>query len=141
MVNKPEPNWQPIKNLPMIADVIDGQLTDVKEQYATLLEARDKPYVLNDVIVQRTIKVYTEQIDFIWAFEEQLSIWKNEQFLTLNQKNEIDRLQGQVLELQKVLSDILTLAKELEMGTIEKVMSKSDMELGIEYLKKLKLKL
>jgi hypothetical protein len=31
MNNKPQPNWQPIKNMPMISNLIDSQLTDAKE--------------------------------------------------------------------------------------------------------------
>jgi hypothetical protein len=34
------------------------------------------------------------------------------------------------------VSNILELADELKSGTIEKVMAKSDFELGIEFLKK-----
>lgn len=32
MNNKPQPNWQPIKNMPMIANLIDSQLTATKMQ-------------------------------------------------------------------------------------------------------------
>ena len=136
MNNKPQPNWQPIKNIPMIANLIDSQLTDAKEQYTTLLEARNKPHVLNDSIVQRTINVYTEQLDFTQVFEKQLLKWEKEEYLTPIQQTEICRLQDQVKHSYKTLTDILALSEELEMGTIEKVMEKSDLELGIESLKK-----
>ncbi|AOM14587.1 hypothetical protein [Bacillus thuringiensis] len=43
---KNQPNWQPIQNLPIIANLIDGQSSDAKEQYINLLEARNKPQVL-----------------------------------------------------------------------------------------------
>ncbi len=36
----------------------------------------------------------------------------------------------------KTLKDIMALAEELKMGTIEKVMEKSDLEIDIESLKK-----
>ncbi|WP_291635168.1 hypothetical protein [Clostridium sp.] len=36
----------------------------------------------------------------------------------------------------KTLTDIIALAEELKMGTIEKVMEKSNLKLGIESLKK-----
>ena len=136
MNNKLQPNWQPIKNMPMIANLIDNQLTDAKEQYITLSEARNKPYVLNDSIVQRTIKVYTEQLDFTQVFEKQLLKWENEEYLKPNQQIEICRLQEQVKQSYKTLTDILDLSEELKSGTIEKVMEKSDLELGIESLKK-----
>jgi len=136
MNNKPEPNWYPIKNMPMIAILIDSQLADLKDQYASLIEARPKPHVLTDAIVQRITRVYTEQLDFAWVYEEQISKWGKEQQLTATQQKEIERLQVQVQGIRKLLVDILALAEELKMGTIEKVMTKSDFELGMEYFKK-----
>jgi len=91
---------------------------------------------LNDSIVRRTIKVYTEQLDFTQVFEKQLLKWEKEEYLMPNQQAEICRLQDQVKYSYKTLTDILDLAEELKMGTIENVMEKSDLELGIESLKK-----
>ncbi|EJR92721.1 hypothetical protein [Bacillus mycoides] len=132
------PNWQPIQNLPIIANLIDGQSSDAKEQYINLLEARNKPHVLNDAIIQRTIRVYTEQLEFVWIFKEQLSKWIKEERLTPVEQSEIERLQGQVQQLHHTLTDILTLTEELKEGTYEKVMEKSDLQLGIESLQKIK---
>ena len=41
-------------------------------------------------------------------------------------------LEGQLERLRAVLSAILELAAELKQGTIERVLAKSDLELGIE---------
>jgi len=49
----------------------------------------------------------------------------------------VERLQGQMAALHKVVDDILALADELGRGTIEKVMAKDDMELGLEFLLRL----
>ncbi|MBG9539702.1 hypothetical protein ABE42_24430 [Bacillus thuringiensis] len=133
-----QPNWQPIQNLPIIANLIDGQSSDAKEQYVNLLEALSKPHVLNDAIIQRTIHVYTEQLEFVWIFEEQLSKWKKEERLTPIEQSEIERLQGQVQQLHSILTDILAITEKLKDGTYEKVMAKSDLQLGIESLQKIK---
>ncbi|PEP92130.1 hypothetical protein [Bacillus toyonensis] len=133
-----QPNWQPIQNLPIIANLIDGQSTDAKEQYVNLLEARNKPHVLNDAIIRRTIHVYTEQLEFLWIFEEQLSKWQKEECLTPIEQSEVERLQGQVQQLHHILTDILTLTDKLKEGTYEKVMEKSDWQLGMESLQKIK---
>lgn len=133
-----QPNWQPIQNLPIIANLIDGQSSDAKEQYVNLLEALNKPHVLNDAIIQRTIHVYTEQLEFIWIFEEQLSKWKKEERLTPIEQSEIERLQGQVQQLHSILTDILAITEKLKDGTYEKVMAKSDLQLGIESLQRIK---
>ena len=55
---------------------------------------------------------------------------------TFERCTEICRLQDQVKHSYKTLTDIIALAEELKMGTIEKVMEKSNLKLGIESLKK-----
>ena len=94
---------------------------------------RDRPYVLDDATVERSLKLHTEQRDFLWVFAEQLARWRHER-PTDAQRRELDRLEGQLERLQAVLEDILRLAEELKQGTIERVLAKSDLELGIEAL-------
>ena len=133
MVDDPTPHWQPLTALPLIASLIDGELADGQEHYATLLAGRDRPHVLDDATVERSIKLHTEQRDFLWVFAEQLARWRNEQ-LTDAQRRELNRLEGQLERLRTVLDAILELAEELQHGTIERVLAKSDLELGIEAL-------
>ena len=133
MPSKQTPNWQPISALPMIARMVDDLLEGAQEQYQTFQEVKDRPYVLNDAIVQRTVRVYTEQMEDVWLYEEQLARWKKED-LTSAQEQEIHRLDKQVEQLRKVLTDILTLADRLKQGTIEKILAKDDAELALEVL-------
>ncbi|MGO9902882.1 MAG: hypothetical protein ACLP0J_25060 [Solirubrobacteraceae bacterium] len=44
----------------MIAKLIDEELADARELYATLSDARSKPHVLDDQTVQRVQRVYGE---------------------------------------------------------------------------------
>ena len=133
LADDPAPHWPPLAALPLIASLIDGELADGQEHHATLLSVRDRPYVLDDAIVERSIRLHTEQRNFLWVFAEQLSRWRNEHPSDA-QRRELDRLEGQLERLRKVLSDILELATELQQGTIERVLAKSDLELGIEAL-------
>lgn len=133
MADDPAPNWQPLTALPLIASLIDGELADGQEHHATLLAVRDRPYVLDDATVERTIKLHTEQRDFLGVFAEQLERWRHEQ-PPVAQRRELDRLEGQLERLRAVLTDILALAEELKQGTIERVLAKSDLELGLEAL-------
>ena len=136
MADNPTPNWQPLTALSLIASLIDGELADGQEHHATLLSVRDRPYVLDDATVERTIKLHAEQRDFLGVFAEQLARWRNEHPSDA-QRRELDRLEGQLERLRKVLSDILALAEELQQGTIERVLAKSDLELGIAALLRL----
>ncbi|MBG9615719.1 hypothetical protein [Bacillus cereus] len=115
----------------MIANMIDGQLEESQKQYITLLETQQKPHVLEDYTTHRVIQVYTDQLEFLPIYIIQLEKWQTEMSLTLHQQNEIKRLQEQVTQWRPVLTDILNLANKLKEETIEKVMSKSDLELGI----------
>ncbi len=38
-------NWQPIREMPLIASMIDGALDDTREHLETLSEARVRPHV------------------------------------------------------------------------------------------------
>ena len=48
MPQQPQPQWQPITQLALIASHIDGMLEAAQEQYETLQPARAKPHVLDN---------------------------------------------------------------------------------------------
>lgn len=118
MKNKQQPNWQPIESLPMIAFMIDGQSEDIKKQYTNFLEAQHRPYALDYALIERTIKVHSEQLGYMDLYKEQLLKWENEESLTIEQQSEINRLERQVSTLQDTLKNILNLANEIKMDKI-----------------------
>ena len=139
MPQRPEhltPQWQPIDKLPVIAYAIDGMLESAEEQYPTLEKARPRPHMLDDYTVGRVVEVYTEQRDDLWLYEEQLRRW-SVQALTAAQRREVERLTGQLGRLRAVIDKILALMDELKGGTIEKMLAKSDLEVGLEMLTRL----
>ena len=127
MAKQPSPQWQPIERLPLIATHIDGMLESASEQYETLQLAKPKPYVLDDYTVGRVLQVYTTQQGDLWLFDEQLRRWECGK-LTAAQRQEVERLAGQMLQLHEVISAILRLAEQLQERTIEKVLAKSDVD-------------
>ena len=131
MADDPTPHGPPLAALPLVASLIDGELADGEEHHATLLAVRDRPYVLDDATGERSIKLHTEQRDSLGVFAEQLARWRHEQ-PTSTQRRERDRLVGQLERLRAVLNAILELAGELQQGTLERVLAKSDLERGLE---------
>ena len=131
--DEPEPIWQPISRLPLIASIIDGMLADDRQTSATLLEARPKPHVLDDATVARTKRVFTEQQDDLWLYEEQLARWRHEA-LTTGQRREVERLAGQLTRVREVVAAILALADELAPRTIDRLLAMDDAELGLATL-------
>lgn len=52
-------------------------MTDsAEEQLTNLQEAETRPHVLDDATVDRLIRVYTEQKEDLWLYEEQLARWR-----------------------------------------------------------------
>ncbi|MGO9958778.1 MAG: hypothetical protein ACLP50_22915 [Solirubrobacteraceae bacterium] len=98
--------------LPVIAQLIDEELADTRELYATLSDARSKPHVLDDQTVQRVQRVYGEK-------------WE---------RAEVDRVAGELVPLRAVIEMTLELADELKHGTIDAIMRTSDLQLGLETL-------
>jgi hypothetical protein len=127
------PQWQPIERLALIASHIDGMLESATEQYETLQLAKPKPFVLDDYTVGRVIEVFTTQQGDLGLFDEQLRRWERGP-LTNAQRREVERLADQMLRLHEVINAILRLAEQLKERTIEKVLAKSDVELGLETL-------
>jgi len=117
----------------MVATHIDGMLQADREQYETLLEAKPKPHVLDDFTINRVIAAFTTQRNDFGLFDQQLQRWA---VLPLSdqQRREVERLMEQMRLLRENNEQVLTLARELSKGTIEKVMAKTDVELGLEFL-------
>lgn len=133
VTSRGEPSWQPISMLATIASLIDGGLVDAREHYATLLQARPKPYVLDDAMIERTKRVNGEGVEWCDVYDQQLRRWRGQR-LSDAQRREITRLEGVNHELRSVLTQTLDLAGELAGGTIERQLAKSGVELGLEYL-------
>ena len=133
MPNQLTPQWQPIEKLPLIASLIDGTLDTTSEQYESLTEAKQQPYSLDDALVNRAIKAFTNQKGDLLTYDEQLTRWKAQR-LTPKQHAEVERLNGQMKKLHKLTSATLALAEELQELTIERLLEKDDAEVGLEYL-------
>jgi len=130
---KKEIQWKSIQFLPTMISLIAGDLDNVKEQYESLLAVKDKPHVLNDHIVGRIIKLYTEKIDEHWYYEKQIQIW-SETNLTEQQKGDIERLNSWIHKIKEINERVLELAKLISENTIDKILAKDDMELALEVL-------
>lgn len=128
--NKKNITWQKISFLPQIAEMIDGMLDAAKETYEPLCQIK----VHDDFTIKRIFEVTGQQVEDEWMYEEQLKNWLHSPNLETVQRHEILRLQGQMLELKKVNRKILGIAEEHKDKTIEKILGKSDVELGIDFL-------
>ncbi len=132
-MNQRTPNWQPVSALPKIASLIEGMVTDTSTQWETLQSARVKPHVLDAELVERIERVYSEQLHTSELLKEQLSRWRREPLLS-EQSNEVTRLEDQVVTLRANLTNVLDLVGKVKDHTIDKILEKDDLALGLEVL-------
>jgi len=125
-----EANWQPLTFLPKIAYMINGMLDAAKETYEPLRQIK----VNDDYTIKRIFEVTGTQVEDEWMYDEQLNRWLKEKDLKPEQQTEIQTLQKRMEELKQVNRKILAIAEEHKDKTIEKVLSKSDAEIGLDFL-------
>jgi len=126
-------NWQPISRMPLVANMIDGALSDTADHLQTLTKARAQPHVLDDATINRVERVHREQLQFVDIYGEQLRRWRD-QGPSSAQRRELDGLDDKNCQLRQVTTEVLTLAAELRKGTIDRIMAMTDLELGLQAL-------
>jgi signal transduction histidine kinase len=133
MPRRKEPTWHPISALPVVGAAIMGMLESAEDQVRLLLEADEHPYALDDATVARLIRVYSEQDVDHWLFEEQLRRWGAGP-LSPEQRQQVERLSRATARLKQVTTAILSMGEALKSQTIESLLAKSDLEVGLEEL-------
>jgi hypothetical protein len=111
--------------------MVKEQFQEAVSQLSNLEQARSEPYVLDDYTVDRVRQFFGEEQGFVAISAEQVARWRQEHPTPSLQKD-LDNLAGQIEQWGRVVADILALGEELSKGTIDKVMAKSDLELGLE---------
>jgi hypothetical protein len=124
------PNFYPLAHLPMFSSLIDEQLEHDLDQYASLKQAEHRPHVLDDQLVNRIVKLYTEAEDLVWCYREQIKRWRKEN-LTEKQSQELERLEQQVEQLEQCRTNILSLTEGFKGKTIDAILGKSDLAMDI----------
>jgi recombinational DNA repair ATPase RecF len=135
MAQSPQPNWQPISQLPLLVALLEGILAATTEQHQTFMAVQNTPHVLDDRLVNQAIKAYQTQLEFIAIYEQQLTRWQAES-LTNAQQEEVTRLQSKLQQIIQLSQEILELLSIIKEGTIDQVMRKTDVELALEFLQK-----
>lgn len=129
-----EVSRQPLSRLPLIAHLIDEGVKDAENQHRLLEEGKEKPHVFDDALISRVQRLYDEKLEFAGIYAEQLERWKKTETLTMDEHFEIQRLAVQVKRMDELSSLVLSLAEEIEKGTIDKIMEMDDAELGLRFL-------
>lgn len=130
---KRQPIDRPISYLPLFANMINGDLSAVREQYKTLIPIREKPSVLDDATVDRIISLHEEKKEFIENYERQFRLWRQEK-LTPNQLIILEDLEEKLPQLTEVNDKVLEIAYEIQPYTIDKIMAMPPEQLALLHL-------
>jgi hypothetical protein len=126
-------HWLPLSKLSLFTTLVDGMLQDTKDMYPLFLQAKDKPWVMDDATIDRTIRLYTERLEMLPTHTEQIARWRKEH-LAPQQKHELDRLEKATVETQELVQRILDMATAMQAYTIDKILAKEPGELALDVL-------
>jgi hypothetical protein len=129
----PIQDFKPLSFLPMVRSNSEGQLADLRTLLASLKAGRAKPHVFDDATIERVIRVHTETLTFLPYTRRQLDRWKTEHPSAAEQQM-IQIIRAEVDETEKVLHEVLALAREISVGTVEKVLGMSEFEVALAAL-------
>ena len=132
MQNK-QPNFHPISKALTILELNRGMLDSSRQQLENMQDAKDKPHVLDDKIINRSIKLYTEQNKDSDIFLQQCAIWRKGS-LTEVQLYQVQEIEKTTNELTKINNDILSIINSCKDYTIDKILEKDDVELAFDVL-------
>ena len=132
-MRKEQPTFHPISKAPSILGITNGMLDSSKEQLVSMEKIKDKPYVLTDELIKRSIKLYTSQNEDLEIFLRQCSIWREKELNEL-QQYQVRAIEDNVDTITKINNQILVIVNACKNSTIDKILEKDDLELAFEAL-------
>lgn len=119
--------------LPVYLELSEGQFRSSFEELQNLEACQDRPYVLDDNIIQRIIKLHVEQKEYNKLTLEQCRQWRK-QNPSPNQIEDIEIVEGFTKKLQEVNAKILHLANKYKQQTIGRLLEKDPIESALDFL-------
>lgn len=126
-------NWYGLEMLPLYLEIITGQLAAAVEQLHNLEACKHRPHVLDDAIIDRIIKLHTEQNESTSVPIEQCRKWC-QQNPSPQQLADIKKIESDTQELEKINTQVLFLAQNFKVHTIDRILEKEDGELALDFL-------
>lgn len=126
--------WKPIEWLETMTGHLEGMLQASTDQLSMLAPALAEPYKLDDATVERMRRAFRTQLEDLWLWEEQARRWREGEHgpLTAEQHTGVQAMTGLVGEIRRVDTEVLHAAETISKVTIEKLLAKSDAQVGLE---------
>lgn len=126
-------NYQPISKAILFLELVSNLLENSKQQLINMNLAKTRPHVLDDEMINRSIALYSQEIEDLIMYIDQCKEWKKEELTEVHsyQVNELEKLAKESI---KIDDQILSVVNECKDFTIDKILEKDDFELGLEFL-------
>jgi cystathionine beta-lyase family protein involved in aluminum resistance len=126
-------NFQPITKALAILEITRGMLDSSRDQLETMQQVKDRPHILDDAIIDRSLKLYTAQNEDSDMFLQQCAIWRKQELNEVQsyQIQEIEKCTKSLIDTNNQILFIINACKD---STIDKILEKSDMELALDML-------
>ena len=126
-----EPTWRPVGDVTMLTGVTVQSVEFAREHLDTIREAGS--YRLDDATVARMLRMWHDTSDLNQVFAEQGQRWRQEATGTRHE-GDVVHFCDVVEEERGLIDEILTITQKLQTVTIERLLAKTDLEIGIEGL-------
>jgi len=127
-----EQNWHPISKVGWFTQHIREGIEVTAGQLDLVQPALAQPYRLDDATVARISRVHQDQADDLVLFQNQADKWNAMSGLGRDQRAAVQEYEAVVGELRRLNAEVLAAAEKLKPVTIEALLTKSDLEAGIE---------
>jgi hypothetical protein len=134
MSGEREQNWYPIGKVGWFTQHIREGIEITAGQLTLLQPALAQPYRLDDATVARIIRVHQDPAGDLVLFQNQADRWNAEPGLTPAQHAAVREYEAAIGELRRLNAEVLAAAGHLKPVTIEALLARSDLEVGIETL-------
>ena len=128
-MQKQQPTFHPVSKASSILEITHDMLESSREQLVNMEKVKDKPHVLNDELINRSIKLYTSQNVDLDIFLQQCAIWRGNE-LTELQQHQVTTIEENVNTLIKINNQILAIVNACKDSTIDRILAKDDLELA-----------
>src|SRR5262249_26266228 len=91
---------------------------DNQQHYSLYVKVRDRLHVLDDWTIQWAIDAYRTQLEDVTVYRAQFARWRAEA-LTAAQRQEIERLDGELAATHNLAVQILALLDQIRSGQAE----------------------
>jgi hypothetical protein len=131
-VSAGEQNWYPIDMVGWFTEHVREGVEVTAGQLGLLAPALAEPYRLDDATVARIVRVHFDQATDLVLFQNQADRWNAMPGLDAAQRAAVAEYEAVIDELARLNAEVLAAAERLKPVTIEALLVKSDLEVGIE---------